>query len=263
MYLKSIKSSLLRLQKNKFLFEELVKRDFKKKYKGTILGMGWSLLSPLLTLLVLYAVFSHFFGRGIEHYAIYLFCGNLLFSYYRESTTGGMNALLENASIFTKINVPKYIFLFSRNVSALINFMLSLVIFFVFVGLDGLLNGVHFFMLLYPVLCLVIFNIGIGLVISALYVFYRDMRYLYDVFTLLLMYVSAIFYPVSILPDKYQQLFLLNPVFVYINYFRMIVLKGKIPSLEQHILCALYALLAMFVGGYIYKKYNHRFLYYV
>ena len=76
--------------KNKFLFEELVKRDFKKKYKGTILGMGWSVLSPLLTLLVMNIVFSHFFGRGMKHYTIYLFCGNLLFSYFRESTTNGM-----------------------------------------------------------------------------------------------------------------------------------------------------------------------------
>lgn len=261
--MQSLQDSLLRFRKNHFLFEELVKRDFKKKYKGTVLGIGWSLLSPLLTLLVLYTVFSHFFGRGIAHYTTYLFCGNLLFSYYRESTTRGMASLMGNAGIFTKINVPKYIFLFSRNVSSLINFALSLIIFFVFVWLDHIDFGIHFIMLLYPVLCLVFFNIGVGLIISALYVFYRDIRYLYDIFAMLLMYLSAIFYPTSILPEKYQMLFLLNPVFVYIKYFRTIVLEGAVPSLEYHLLCAFYAFLAVAVGGYIYKKYNHRFLFYV
>ena len=96
------------------MFEELVKRDFKKKYKRTILGMVWSVLSPLLTLLVLKIVFTTFFGREIEHYTIYLFCGNLLFAYFRESTQTGMSALLSNSSIFVKINIPKYLFLLSR-----------------------------------------------------------------------------------------------------------------------------------------------------
>ena len=104
------------LSEHKFLFEELVKRDFKDKYKRTVLGMVWSVLSPLLTLLIMKIVFSQLLGRGIEHYTIYLFCGNLLFAYFRESTSVGMNALLGNASIFTKVNIPKYLFLLSRNV---------------------------------------------------------------------------------------------------------------------------------------------------
>ena len=87
------------------MFEELVKRDFKQKYKGTALGMAWSVLNPLLTLMVMRLVFTHFFGRRMEHYTTYLFAGNLIFSYYRESTKGGMNSLLSNAHIFTKINV--------------------------------------------------------------------------------------------------------------------------------------------------------------
>lgn len=97
------------LNKNRFLFSELVKRDFKQKYKRTVLGMGWSILSPLLTLLVMRLVFTQFFGRNMPHYTTYLFAGNPIFSYFREATTGGMNALMGNAHIFTKINVPKYI----------------------------------------------------------------------------------------------------------------------------------------------------------
>ena len=99
-----------------FLFEELVKRDFKKKYKRTVLGMVWSVLSPLLTLLVMKLVFTQFFGRTTPHYTIYLFCGNLVYSCFNESTSQGMTSLMGNASIFTKVNVPKYLFLSSKNV---------------------------------------------------------------------------------------------------------------------------------------------------
>ena len=256
-------SILIRFKKNQFLFEELVKRDFKQKYKRTVLGMAWSLISPLLTLLVLKLVFSHYFGRSIPHYVIYLFCGNLVFSYFREATTGGMNALMANAHIFTRINVPKYIFLLSKNVSALINFGLTLCIFFVFVLYEGIEVKLQFLVLLFPVFCLVIFNIGIGMILSALFVFFRDIGYLYEVFTMLLMYTSAIFYEVSIVPVQYQNLFYLNPVYCYIYYFREIVLIDRITSLEFHLLCFFYALLALLIGMIIYKKNNHKFLYYV
>ena len=150
------------LNKNRFLFSELVKRDFKQKYKRTVLGMDWSVLSPLLNLLVMSLVFTQFFGRNTPHYTIYLFCGNLVFSYYRESTNGGMNALMANAHIFTKVNVPKYLFLLSKNVSSLINFGLNLCVFFLFVLFDGISFGPHFLALLYPIICLVVFNLGRG-----------------------------------------------------------------------------------------------------
>lgn len=253
----------VKIQKNQFLFEELVKRDFKQKYKRTVLGMAWSILSPLLTLFVMSLVFSQFFGRSMEHYTIYLFCGNLVFSYFRESTTGGMNALISNASIFTKVNVPKYMFLLSKNVSALINFGLTLCVFFLFALIDRVQFGLHFLALLYPICCLVVFNIGMGLILSALFVFFRDTSYLYDVFTMLLMYMSAIFYTVDTLPSFMQGLLLGNPIYCYIKYFRIVVLDGNIPSLSYHLLCAFYAILLVAIGGFIYKKFNHKFLYYV
>ncbi len=247
----------------RFMFEELVKRDFKKKYKRTVLGMGWSVLSPLLQLLVMRLVFTQFFGNHVEHYTTYLFCGNLIYSYFRESTNGGMSSLMSNASIFTKINVPKYLFLLSKNISSLINFGLTLCVFFIFALLDGVTFGFHFLALLYPSLCLVVFNIGVGMILSAMFVFFRDTSYLYDVFTLLLMYLSAIFYTVDRYSPSIQRLFLLNPVYCYIKYFRVIVLDGHLPSLPFHLICAAYALLMLGLGALIYKKNNQKFLYYV
>lgn len=254
---------LTKLKEHKFLFEELVKRDFKQKYKRTVLGMGWSLLSPLLQLFVMSVVFKQFFGSGIEHYTIYLFCGNLVFSYFKESTTGGMNSLMSNSHIFSKVNVPKYLFLLSKNVSSLINFGLTLCIFFLFALIDGVEFGLHFFALIYPICCLVVFNIGVGLILSALFVFFRDISYLYDIFTLLLMYMSAIFYNVDTMEPWFQTLIMCNPVYCYIKYFRIVVLDGSIPSLAFHVLCLFYAVVVLAIGAGVYKKYNHKFLYYV
>lgn len=254
---------LHKLKQYQFLFEELTKRDFKKKYKRTVLGMFWSVLSPLLQLLVMWLIFSNFFGQNMKHYTIYLFAGNIVFSYFSESTGAGMGSLVNNAEIFTKVNVPKYLFLFSQNVSSLINFGLTLIVFFIFVIFDHIAFSWTFLLLLYPIICLVLFNIGIGLILSALNIFFRDIEYLWNVFTMLIMYMSAIFYTIDTYPGWVQNLFLLNPLYVYIRYFRKIVIDATIPTPQFHLIAIGYALIALGIGCFMYKKYNHKFLYYV
>lgn len=252
-----------RYLKYKFLFEELVKRDYKKRYKRTILGMVWSVLSPLLMLSVIAVIFGNFFGRSIEHYIIYLFSGQVIYSYFLEATNEGMLALVSNSSIFSKINVPKYLFLFSKNVSALINFGIILAIYFCFVAFEGISFTWQFIFLLYPVICLILINVGIGLILSALFIFFKDIQYLYRLFTQIVMYGSAIFYSIDILPQHLQTLFYCNPIFVCITYFRSIVLHNIVPDLWLHMLLAGYALLLFGIGCWVYKKYNYKFLYYV
>lgn len=254
---------LQKFRMNRFLFEELVKREFKKKYKGTVLGMIWSLLSPLLTLLVMRVLFGGFFGDGVNNYTTYLFCGNLVFSYFNESCTQGMTSLRNNADIFTKIKVPKYLFLLAKNVQTLINFALTLVVFLLFCALDGVTFTWKFLLLLYPVACLLLLNVGMGLILSALFVFFRDMQYLWTVFAQLLMYASAIFYTTDGFSPQLQGLLHLNPVYLCITYFRQIVLYGTVPALWFHLLMLLFAVLSTAVGWLIYKKYNQKFLYYL
>lgn len=254
---------LERLKCYRFLFEELVKRDFKKRYNRTVLGIVWSVLSPLLMLSVMAVIFGNFFGRSIEHYVIYLFSGQIIFNYFTEATNEGMLALVSNSSIFTKINVPKYLFLFSKNVSAIINFLIILFIYFSFVLLEGISLTWEFVLLIYPIVCLIIINVGIGLILSALYIFFRDIQYLYRIFTQVVMYGSAIFYSIDILPQNLQMLFYCNPVFVCITYFRSIVLHNTVPDLWLHLLLVGYALLLFGIGCWVYKKYNYKFLYYV
>ena len=246
----------------RFLFSELVKRDFKQKYKRTVLGMVWSALSPLCYFLILKFVFTYFFSRSIPHYTTYLFIGIMVNSFYSESTNSGMFSLLANGSILSKINVPKYIFLLSKNVSCLINFGVTFLIFIIFALVDHIPFHPTMFLMIYPTICLIVFNIGVGLILSALFVFFRDIQYIYTVFQQLLFYLSAIFYPADALPHKVARWFVLNPIFDYIDYFRTVTLDGVVPTLSAHLYCAGFAILALLVGMLVYKINNYKFVFY-
>ena len=258
-----LRDSLLRLKKHQFLFEELVKRNFKKKYKRTVLGIGWSVLQPLLSLLVLKVVFEQFFGRTIPHYTTYLFCGQLLFHYFNEAVGRGMRCLVAEADIYGKVKVPKYIFLFAQNAQTFINFLIILAVFFFFCVLDHITFTWKFLLLVYPILTLTLFNIGIGLILSALYVFFHDMSYLWKVFTRLLFYGSAIMYPITNFSPETQRIFFINPVYMHIAYFRQITIDSTIPDLYGHLFILGCAIVAFLVGAVIYRRCNNRFLYYI
>jgi ABC-2 type transport system permease protein len=174
-----------------------------------------------------------------------------------------MRSLYGNAAIFTKVNVPKYLFLFSGSIQTLINFALTLCVFFVFCALDHVTFTWRFAMLVYPILTLLVFNMGLGLVLSALYMFFRDLDYLWRVFLQLLMYGSAIFYTIDQMPARTQLVFACNPIYRHIAYFREVVLNGSIPSLETHLVLAAFAGVTFAIGAWMYHHYNTRFLYYV
>jgi len=251
------------LKKHRFLFEELVKRDFDRKYKGSFLGAAWSVLNPLLSLLIMRVIFGHFFGAAIPHFTTYLFCGNIVFSFFSESSSEGLTALISNASIFSKVNVPKYLFLLSKNTQTFINFAITLCVFFLFCAVDGIAFTWKFLALVYPIIMLLVFNLGMGFLLSALYVFFRDMQYLWAVLTQLLLYVSAVFYSIDTFSDPVRNAFLLNPIYLFIRYFRKVVIDSAIPSLGFHILMAVDTLVVLLLGIWIYRKYDTEFLYYI
>ena len=234
----------------------------KKKYKRSVLGVLWSMLAPLFTLLVINFVFGHFFGRNQEYYTIYLFSGWLIFQYYNESTNGAMNSLMANAGIFSKVKVPKYLFLFSRIAASSINFFLTLIVYFMFVIAYGLPITWKFITLLYPVICMFVLILGVGLILSALFVFFKDVQYLYGVFLTALMYATPIFYTVDIMGEK-SWFFYLNPLYYYATYFRSVVINSVIPSLEFHAMMIIISTVFFTIGCWMYKKYNYKFLYYV
>lgn len=220
------------------------------------------MLAPLCTLFVINFVFSHIWGRTQEYYLIYLFSGWMIFQFYSDATNGGMNSLMANAGIFSKVKVPKYMFLFSRVASSSVNFFLVFLLYMIFVVANGLPVTWKFITLIYPVICMFLLILGVGLVLSALFVFFRDVQYLYGVFSTALMYFTPIFYTVDMMGDK-AWIFYLNPLYLYITYFRNVVISETIPSLEFHIYMLLYSLLFFVIGCAMYKKYNYKFLYYV
>lgn len=252
-----------RINEYKFLFKELVKRDFKRRYKGTILGMLWSILYPLLDLLILVLIFTRLLGRDTPHYPIYIFCGTILMAFFRESTKEGLSSFRNNRNIIKKVKMPNFLFVLSKNASSLINFLLTLVVFIVLCIIDGIEIKLMFILLVFPILCITLFNIGIGLILGTFYVYFRDISYIYDLLLIIINYLSAVFYRIDAFPLKIRALFLLNPLFCYIQYFRQVVIYNIVPNILLHGLCLFYALFYLGIGILIYNNNKKKFIYYL
>ena len=258
-----MKGTVGRFVRHRFLFEELVKRDFKKKYKGTWLGVGWSVLSPLLMLGVMKLLFTQFFGTTMPHYTIYLFCGLLMFGFFSEATKGGMKSIVGGAGIFSKVNVPKYMFLLARTVQTFFNFTLTLVVFLAFCLFDGVPFTWRFLLLAYPILTMFVFSLGIAFLLATLFVYFRDLEYLWSVVMRLVMYGSAIFYTTDSFGPGMRLMFRCNVVYDHIEYARLVVLKGIVPGWELHAILAGVAIAAFALGGLVYRLFNEDFIYHV
>jgi len=252
-----------KFMKFKPLLYLLVKRDFKAKYKRSFLGIVWTILNPLLLMLVLTIVFSHIFRFDIKNFPVYLLSGQLIFAFFSESTTLSMNSILGAGSLIKKINLPKYIFPISRALSSLVNLMLS----FIALILVMLITRApfHWTILLapIPIIFTFLFSLGVGLIMSAAIVFFRDMMYLYNIFLTALTYFTPIFYPISIIPDKYRFLISLNPMYHYVEYFRTVAIYGGLPTSWQNIICSLMSIASLSAGLYVFYKKQDRFILYI
>ena len=251
-----------KVKRNRFLFEELTKRDFKKKYKRTMVGILWSVVSPFLTFLIQYFVFGYIFDRLDTGFIVYLLTGTLMFSFFSNATTAGMFSMYSNGSILSKVKVPKALFVLSSNSAATFNFFLTLIVYFGFMLVCKVNFGPHLLLMIYPILCLIVFNIGMSYVLSALFVFFRDVQYLYQIFTMLLSYLSAIFYEIKAFPEHFQMLFYINPIYEYISYMRELVMQSSIPSFQHHVVCLAFSLGMLGIGLLIHKKTEQKFVYY-
>ena len=251
-----------KIRQYKFLFEELTKRDFKKKYKRTFLGVLWSVISPFMTFLVQFFVFGYIFNRLDSGFVVYLLSGTLMYSFFTNATTAGMFSMYSNGGILSKINVPKFLFVLSSNSASIFNFLLTLVVYFVFMIFCHISFGVHLIAIIFPIVCLIIFNIGMSYILSSLFVFFRDMQYLYQIFTTLLMYMSAIFYDIRRFPENLRFVFDINPIYHYISYLRQVVIDATVPDLTTHLICLAFSFGMLGVGYLVHKKTEQKFVYY-
>lgn len=261
--MESMSTKKITWKRNWFILSSLVSKDFKLKYRRSALGVLWSVLNPLLMMIVLTAVFSFVFRFEIENYALYLILGQTLFSFMTEATSGAMNSILGSAALIKKIRIEKMLFPLEKALFALVNFAISLVavaavmIFFQVTPTPNLL------LLPFLLITLFLFSLGIGLILASLSVFFRDVIHLWGVIITAWTYVTPIFYPVSILKDWMMNIMAFNPMYHYVTYFRDIALEGSTPSLEQNLICLCCGVVAFIVGVLIFRKQENKFILYV
>ena len=254
-------SSAWSFEQKRFLLKQLIRRDFKSRYKRAFFGILWSMMSPLFIFGAQAIVFTYFLGRS-EHYISYLIIGNIVFHYFTDSTGHEMHALNANSGILSKIKINKEYFLWSKSLSCLVNFFITMIAMFIIVAIDHVPFHFSFILLIFPITCLFFFNLGVGYILSALYVFFKDTEYLYRIFTRMLIYFSAIFYRIERFPESVRMYFFCNPVYCYIHYFRSIIMYNTIPDFKLHILCIVYPILFIIIGKIVYNVNNSRFIYY-
>lgn len=253
-------------KKYSFLLQQLVSRDFKVKYKRSVLGVLWSLLYPVLTMAVMAIVFTNVFKfttPGVNYLA-YLMSGLVLFNYFSEATNLSMSSVVANFSLINKVYMPKYIFPFSKCVFVGINFVLSQIPLYVILITTG--TGVNWYHLMLPFvyLCLFMFTVGFGLILATVAVFLRDMFYIYGVLISLWTYVTPIMYDIAIIDNpSLVVLFKFNPMYWFIYFERRIMLYNTIPETNVWIYCSIFAVVFLVLGVVIFKKNQDKFIYYV
>ena len=245
------------------LLKELVGRDLKVKYRRSFLGYVWSLLNPLLMMCVMTVVFSYMFRFDIPNYPLYLITGQTLWTFFNESTNMSMYSVLQNASLIKKVYIPKFIFPISRVLSSFVTMSFSLVAILIVMVLTRAPFSWTILLFPIPLIFLLLFAMGVGMVLSALSVYFRDITHLYGVLTLAWMYLTPIFYPVSALPPKISALVQANPLCSYITFFRGIVLYGAVPELAVWLRCVGASLFALALGLAVFRKLQRNFILYI
>jgi ABC-2 type transport system permease protein len=211
-------------------------------------------------MMVMTIVFSALFRTQIEHFPVYLLSGSILFTLNIEATNTALMSVISNGSLIKKVYIPKYLFPLSRVVSSLVNFCFAFVALVIVMAITG--APFHFSMLIsiVPVFFVILFTTGLSLMLSALTVFFRDIAHLYGVFALLWTYLTPIFYPISIIPERYMLLYEWNPMFHYVNYFRELVLEGTIPGMTENLICASIGVVALAIGLITFYRTQDKFI---
>lgn len=259
---------MLRKLQRFFQFDELLKqlivRDVKLKYRRSYLGYLWSILNPLMLMMVLVIIFSNLFRFDIPNFPLYMIAGQTIFNFMTEATNMAVGSITGNAALLKKTYVPKYIFTVARVGSSLVNLLFSfgaLLLVMIFTSSEFSWN-----LLLIPIVILqvLIFSMGISLFLAAATVFFRDIQYLWGVITTMWMYLTPLFYPTSIIPEEYRWAYInLNPMYQYIEQFRAIVLHSQMPDLSSITMGSIIALISLAMGAWYFNKKQDKFILYI
>ena len=235
------------------LLNELVSRDVKIKYRRSVLGVLWTLLNPLFMMIVLSVVFSNLFKFDIENFPLYLLSGQVIFNFFSDATNNSMGAIIMNGSLIKKVYVPKYLFVLSRVISSFTALILVMLAMRVELHWTSLMAFI-------PLALLVAFSLGVGLILAAIVVQFRDIMHLYSVFITALMYMTPVIYPMSILPHWMKIVVYMNPITNYLVMFRNVMLNNRILSLWELALGVVEAVIALIIGLVVFYKKQDSFI---
>lgn len=250
--------------KYKDLLKQLVVKDLKLKYRRSFLGYIWSVLNPLLVMIVMAIVFSSMFSRNIKNFPVYLFCGQILFNFMNTSTHQALSSINGNAALLKKTYVPKYIFTFAKITSGLIDLIFSMgALMLVMIATRATFSW-HFVLFPLVLLQLYIFCLGLGLFLAQANVFFRDIQYIYNAVTTAWLYLTPIFYPIEQLPPTVMWFVKhCNPMYFYIGQFRDLVYNNRLPGHLIVIAGCVSAIVMLIIGTWTFFHKQDDFILYI
>ena len=255
--------------KNRFILEQLVSKDFKLRYRRSILGVVWSVLNPLLMMIIMSFVFSYFLrGSNVENYPLYLIVGNITFSLMNEATSGGLSSIISAAPLLKKVKVDRWVFPVQKVLSAMVNFALSLIAVVLVMLFFRVAPTWHLVWMLPALALLMVFCIGISLLIGSAAVFFRDMVHLWSVAITAWNYLTPVFWDMSLLTNAGAPHIVLlvvkaNPMYNYIDMMRCAIVYQASPGRTVILLAIFWALLALVAGILVFRKTEHKFILYI
>ena len=270
--MKKLKGIFLNFKRYWFLMSQLISRDFKVKYKRSVLGVLWSLLNPILMMAVMAVVFSQMFKFKVDgiNYLVYLMTGIILWNYFSQASNMAMTSVVENFGLINKIYIPKYVFPISKCLFIGIDFLLTLIPWIGLIALSYFGLGeytcnfnIYYLVLPYIFLCMLLFTIGMGLLLSCISVFLRDVFHIYGIVLTLWNYLTPVFYSIEILPKKLQFLMQFNPMYQFLSATRMVVVYGKMPTTQSFLIITAFGIGMLLIGSIVFKRKQDKFIYYI
>ena len=256
------------LDENRFILKQLVTKDFKRKYRRSVLGIAWSVLNPLMMMIVMSVVFSFVFRADIENYPLYLILGNITFSFMSESTSQALMSFIDAAPLLKKVRVSRFVFPVQKVLFALVNFTFSLVAVALVMLWFRVVPTWHIIWLPVCLFLLVLFCSGIGLIVGSLAVFFRDVVHLWSVILTAWTYLTPIFWVPTQLaangaPAWVMSIVELNPMYGFVTFMRDIFLWNQNPSMQTLGLCVFWAVIMLGIGILVFRKNQHKFILYI
>ena len=258
-----------RYAKDGFILQQLVNKDFKLRYRRSVLGVIWSVLNPLLMMIVMSFVFSYFLrGSNVENYPLYLIVGNVTFGLMNEATSTGLRSIIDAAPLLKKVKVDRWVFPVQKVFTSVVNFALSLVAVVIVMLFFRVAPTWHLIWMIPALILLMVFCIGISLLIGALAVFFRDMIHLWSVLITAWTYLTPIFWDLSLLTNSSAPWFVIavvkiNPMYNFIDMMRCAIVYQTSPELAVVLLSVFWAVLALILGVLVFRKTEHKFILYI